>query len=412
MDRRTEARVRYGLRRIGRWLLVAEGPGHRAQSFLDAATPPSALVLKLLPPEVRRAASSLARCREPEVWPSLRRLLPESAVELFTVRGLPPAAIRGLIRECGVCGLEELDAFLESGGQIPWVDEATRQWIARILPDYRRERSGDFADPVLADTSTGREAQSDGKATFPPGLLRREDLQGDLHIHTSITDGKHSPEEMIEEVIRLGHRYVAITEHSRTVGLAGSLTPRMVPAYVRRIRQLNASYPDIQILAGMEVDILEDGNLDLPYATLAQLDLVIASIHGGFDLSLDQQCRRLDRALRHPLVRILAHPTGRLLGKRSALPIPWTFLVSLARETGVCVELNCREERLDAPWELLRLARQAGVGVVISTDAHSIAHLRGLTSGVVQARRAGLTPADVLNARDFPSLMNWLHDKK
>jgi histidinol phosphatase-like PHP family hydrolase len=412
MDRRTEARVRYGLRRIGRWLLVAEGSGHRAQSFLDAAKPQGALVLKLLPPEVRRAASSLARRQEPEVWSSLRKLLPEGAPELFTVRGLPPAAIRCLVHECGVRCLEELDAFLETGGQIPLVDEATRQWIAKILPDYRRERSGDIADHVLADTSTRTGTEADSEAIFPLGLLRREDLQGDLHIHTSITDGKHSPEEMIGEAIRQGHRYAAITDHSRTVGLAGGLTPRMVPAYIRRIRQLNTAYPDIQILAGMEVDILEDGNLDLPDATLAKLDLVIASIHGGFDLSLDQQCRRLDRALRHPLVRILAHPTGRLLGKRSALPIPWGFLVALARETGVCLELNCREERLDAPWELLRLARQAGVGVVISTDAHSVAHLGGLTSGAVQARRAGLTPADVVNTRDFPSLTNWLHDKK
>lgn len=411
MDRRTEARVRYGVRRIGRWLLVAEGPGSRAQAFLDAAGSPGALVLTVLPPDVRQAAASLARRREPEIWPSLRKLLPGSVPELFTVRGLPPMTIRGLVHECRVRSLEELEAFLEGGGRIPLVDDATQRWIASILPAYRRERSEGMANHPRVDTGGDDDCESDREAVLRPGLLRRADLQGDLHVHSSITDGKHSPEEMVEEAIRQGHRYVAITEHSRTVGLAGGLSPRMVPAYIRRIRQLSAAYPEIQILAGMEVDILEDGTLDLPDGTLAKLDLVIASIHGGFDLSLDQQCRRLDRALRHPRVRILAHPTGRLLARRSALPIPWDFLVSLARETGVCLELNCREERLDAPWELLTLARQAGVQVVISTDAHSVAHLGGLTSGTVQARRAGLTPADVVNTRDFAGLTSWLREK-
>ncbi len=245
----------------------------------------------------------------------------------------------------------------------------------------------------------------------PLSLVAEEDLQGDLHLHTSWTHGAGTPETMIEAAIARGYHYLAITEHSRSVAEAGGLAPRQIPEYVRRIRDLGCRYPRIRLLAGMEVDIREDGTLDLPESSLEQLDVVIASIHSGFDLSMAGQVQRLKRGMAHPRVSILGHPTGRLLTRAPPLPVPWNTLVRLAAENRVCLELNCRENRLDAPWKLLRQARDAGVDIVVSTDAHDVSHLDQRGFGVLQARRAGLSRSHVLNTRNVEEVLRRLHTR-
>jgi DNA polymerase (family 10) len=241
-----------------------------------------------------------------------------------------------------------------------------------------------------------------------PRLVAVPDLRGDLHAHTTVTDGRDDLEAMAAAAHRLGHAYVAITEHSKAVAMANGLDERRALEHAGRIRAQNGRYEGLTLLAGIECDILPDGTLDLSPDCLSQLDIVIASIHSHFSQDEPQMTDRILRALECPWVDILGHPTGRLLLRREPLRMDLDTIVAAAARSGVALEINCQVDRLDLNDSHARLARERGARFVISTDAHSVTAFNDLRWGVHMARRAWLTPDDVLNTRELAELRGLL----
>jgi DNA polymerase (family 10) len=230
-----------------------------------------------------------------------------------------------------------------------------------------------------------------------PRLITRADIAGDLHMHTTATDGRDDLETMAAAAQRLGYRYVAITEHSKALAMANGMDERRLLEHARRVRAMSERFDGLTLLAGVECDILADGSLDLADDCLAQLDLVVASVHSQFTQEPAQATDRILTALECPWVDILGHPTARRLFKREPLTFDVEAVASAAARHGVVMEINCQPQRLDLNDIHARLARERGVRLVISTDAHSTAELDNLTWGIQVARRAWTQPADVLN---------------
>jgi DNA polymerase (family 10) len=206
----------------------------------------------------------------------------------------------------------------------------------------------------------------------------------------------------------MGYAYIALTDHSRRVAMAHGLDPARVTRQIREIDRINARLSGVTILKGIEVDILKDGDLDLPDATLAKLDVVVASVHSFFDLSRDAQTERIIRAMRNRHVSIVGHPSGRLIGARPAYEIDMARVIAAAREFGCCLEINAQPDRLDLNDIHARAAKDAGVRLAISTDSHSVDGFRNMRFGVDQARRAWLTAEDVINTRPLNELLKML----
>lgn len=250
--------------------------------------------------------------------------------------------------------------------------------------------------------------ESDWLDAGAPELLTLADLRGDLHSHSTFTDGTGSLEEMVAEARRLGLDYLAATDHTKNVVSVGGMNDAEFARYWDYIDELNGVLRregvDFRVLKGAEVDILDDGSLDLKDETLARADWIVASLHFGLDQLPERLRRRYEGAFRNPFVDAIGHPTGRQIGTRKPMEVDVEFLVESAARFGKCLELNSQPRRLDLNVDGLIAAKKAGVPVVISTDSHSPAHLAYLRFGVEQARRAGLTRSDVANARSFAEL--------
>jgi DNA polymerase (family 10) len=234
-----------------------------------------------------------------------------------------------------------------------------------------------------------------------PRLIELADLRGDLHVHTTETDGKDDIRTMAMVAREAGLDYIAITDHSQSLAMANGLDERRALAHAARIRAVDAEGLGIRLLAGVECDIKLDGSLDLADDCLAALDLVVASVHSGFNQDRQEMTDRVLRAIEHPHVDILGHPTGRMLLKRQAYPIDIDAVIDAAARLGLAVEINSQPHRLDLHDVHAALARQRGVPIVISSDAHSRHALTYLRWGVMTGRRAWLQAADVLNTRPF-----------
>jgi DNA polymerase (family 10) len=258
-----------------------------------------------------------------------------------------------------------------------------------------------FVDPELRENRGEIEAAQDGSI---PRLVAQTDLRGDLHMHTTETDGRDDLRAMAEGARRLGHEYIAVTEHSQTLAMANGLDERRALEHAARIRAMNGQIDGLTLLAGIECDILPDGRLDLPDDCLAQLDIVIASVHSHFSMDEPQMTDRVLSALECPFVDILGHPTGRLLLKRDGYRLNVDQVVTAAARHGVAMEINCQTDRLDLNDSHARLARERGVRLVISTDAHSVNALSNQRWGITVARRAWATAQDVLNTRTLREL--------
>jgi len=266
-----------------------------------------------------------------------------------------------------------------------------------------------------------------------PRLVRREDLRGDLHCHTRASDGRSTLEEMAEAARAAGLEYLAVTEHSRSLRVARGLDAARLRAHVEAIRRLDGRLEGITLLAGVEVEILEDGSLDLPDAVLAELDVVVERLPArrgaarkasallppehwagarlppiGRDLPRARQTRRILRAMDHRHFHILAHPSGRLLLQREPYDVDLARIVRHARERGCFLELNANPDRLDLDDVHCRMARDEGVLVAICSDAHSSLGFANLRYGVDQARRGWLGPEHVLNTRPLQALRRLL----
>jgi len=265
-----------------------------------------------------------------------------------------------------------------------------------------------FIEPELRENRGEVEAAQEGKL---PVLINLENLRGDLHTHTKETDGRNSLEEMARAAKDRGYEYLAVTEHSKKVAMAKGLDGNRLKKQIKKIDRLNENLEGIVLLKGIEVDILKDGSLDLPDEILKELDLTVCSVHYNRNLSPKKQTDRIIRAMDNPYFNILAHPTGRLINEREPYEVDLEKIMEAARDRGCFLEINAHPDRLDLSSRYCKLAKEIGLNVVISTDAHSMEDLDYMRFGVYQARRGWLEAADILNTRSWDQLRKMLQRK-
>ena len=278
-----------------------------------------------------------------------------------------------------IAGRHEADVFQAVG--LPW-----------IPPELREDR-GEIA------------AAFDGQL---PTLVERGDIRGDLQMHTTYTDGRDSLADMVKACGDRGYSYIAITDHTKAVRVAGGLSREEFQTQFREIDEIRKTGAGPAVLKSAEVDILDAGQLDLDDETLAELDLVVVSVHSKFNMTKADMTQRVVRALRHPRVHVFAHPTGRLIGRREPYPLDMEEVVLVAHDYGVLLEVNAQPDRLDLNDIYCQMARDAGVKLVISTDAHRIAELDNMRYGVDQARRGWCEPADIANTRSLDAFLKLI----
>lgn len=259
--------------------------------------------------------------------------------------------------------------------------------------------------PELREDRGEIEAALEGRL---PRLVEATDIKGDLHIHTKWSDGAHTIEEMVQKALERGYKYIAITDHSKSLGVARGLDEERVLKQLEEIRAIQDRYGSIKIFAGIEVDILQDGSLDLSDEVLSKLDIVIASVHSSFNMSREEMTHRICKALSNPYVDVLGHPTGRLLEERDSYQVDIMAVIQKAKEEEVALEINAYPQRLDLNDVNAKIAKDMGVRVAINTDAHTFGQLDFMVFGVATARRGWLEEEDVINAWDVEDLIKWL----
>jgi DNA polymerase (family 10) len=275
--------------------------------------------------------------------------------------------------------------------------------------DIYRALDLDYIPPELRENCGELEAAA---AHTLPSLITLADIRGDLHMHTDATDGRDTIRQMAEAAVARGLGYIAITDHSKNLAMTNGLDDARAIDHVRRIREVDAEMEGrIRVLPGIEVDILADGSLDLADETLAQMEIVVASVHSRFDQPIEQMTDRVLRALENPHTRILGHPTGRKVLKRDAYALNIDTILKRAAELGVAVEHNAAPARADLNDLHLRLAKQHGCKIVVDTDAHATEELDQMRYGITQLRRAWLTADDLLNTRPFEQFLAGLRPK-
>ncbi|PDY45710.1 DNA polymerase/3'-5' exonuclease PolX [Bacillus pseudomycoides] len=245
-----------------------------------------------------------------------------------------------------------------------------------------------------------------------PNLIQFSDIQGDLHMHTTWSDGAFSIEEMVQACRGRGYKFMAITDHSQYLKVANGLTKERLREQGREIERINEKYPDITILRGIEMDILPDATLDFDDEVLAELDYVIGAIHSSFSQDRETIMKRLRTAIENKHVTMIAHPTGRLLGRREGYDVDTDLLIELAKETDTVLELNANPNRLDLSAKLLKQAQDAGVKVAINTDAHTLEMLEDMETGVAAARKGWIQKDTVINTWDMKRLLDFIKRNK
>jgi DNA polymerase (family X) len=343
--------------------------------------------------KLREGVQVDVRVVAPESWGAALHYFTGSKEHNVAMRGL--AIQRGLkINEYGVWdaeerrvgGAEEAEVFAKVG--LPWI------------PPELRENRGEI------------EAAQAGRL---PKLIEVADVRGDLHMHTVETDGRATLEEMVEAARKAGREYIAITDHSQALAMARGLDAARLRAQGRQIRELNEKLGGKPlVLRGIEADILADGSVDLGNEVLRELDWVVASVHSQFGLPREEQTRRIVRALESGVVDVLGHPTGRKIGHRLPYEIDLEVILAAAKRVGAAVEVNAYPDRLDLDDTHVRMAREAGVPLIISTDSHATTHLPGIHWGVSQARRGWAEAKDVANtlpASAFLAKFGHHHDR-
>ena len=266
-----------------------------------------------------------------------------------------------------------------------------------------------FIPPELREDRGEIEAAIEGNL---PDLIELEDIKGDLHMHTTWSDGKASIQEMAESAIELGYEYVAITDHSPSSTIANGLSIERLKEKRQELVAVNKKIKGINILMGSEVDITTDGTLDYPDVVLKELDVVIASVHSAFKMDRDTITKRILTALENPYIHALGHPTGRLINQRDPYDVDIDLLIEAALKHDKALEVNSSYQRLDLKDLHVKKAVEAGVKIIISTDAHRPEGLLQMRYGIGTARRGWVQKKDVLNALEFDELNEWLKSKK
>ena len=241
-----------------------------------------------------------------------------------------------------------------------------------------------------------------------PSLVELKNIRGDLHVHSNWTDGKNSIEEMAQAARLRGYQYIAICDHSPTIGITNGLSPKRLQKQIQEIEKVNKTLKGLKVLTGIEVDIKSDGQLDFEDEMLATLEWVVAAVHTRFSQSKKEMTNRIIRAVENPNVDIIAHPTGRLIGKREPYEVDMDKIMDACKANTKILELNACPERLDLSDVNCRKAKERGIKIVISTDAHMDVHLNWMKFGVATARRGWIEPQDVVNSLSLSGLMKYL----
>ena len=266
-----------------------------------------------------------------------------------------------------------------------------------------------FIPPELREDSGEIEAACEGKL---PRLVELGDIKGDLHVHSTWSDGSHDFEELAEAARQRGYEYIAITDHSKGLAIARGLTAERLMQQKHEIEKINRRLKGVKLIAGTEVDIKSDGKMDLPDDVLKKMDIVVASIHSGFRQNREKITNRLISAMRNPYVSVVAHPTGRLIGERDPYDVDMKEILKVARETGTALEINAYPLRLDIHDAYARMAKEMNVSIVINTDTHVADQFDYMSYGVSIARRGWLEKKDILNTQRYASLMKLLKKKR
>jgi DNA polymerase (family 10) len=262
-----------------------------------------------------------------------------------------------------------------------------------------------YIEPELREMSGEIEAAEQGKL---PKLVTLADIRGDLQMHTTASDGKNSIEEMAEAACKIGYEYIALTDHSQAVTVAKGMDEKRMLEQIKRIHAAQKRVPGIRLLTGVEVDMRKDGSLDLDDEVLAQLDVVVASIHSYMNLDASEMTERMLAAIENPYTQIIGHPTGRLILRRDPYEYDMEQVFRAAAKHRVAMECDAYPDRLDLRDVYLRMAKQLGTKIVISTDSHRTDHLAFMKYGVQTARRGWIEKKDVLNALPLPLLLSSL----
>ena len=331
------------------------------------------------------------------------RLMPVScygaALQYFTGSKMHNVSLRQRALKRGYTLSEYSLARLEDGAPVAG---ATEEEIYSAL-------GMDWIPPELRENQGELEAAAEHRL---PKLIEQIDLRGDVHMHTQATDGRNTILEMAEAAVARGYAYIAITDHSKNLAMTNGLDDKRALEHIGRIREVDAEMGGrIRVLTGIEVDILGDGEIDLSNEVLAQIDVVIASVHSLFNQDKEQMTERMLKALENPYVRILGHPTGRLLLRRDSYEMDLAAVLKQAAKLGVAIEHNAYPDRLDLCDVHLRQAKEAGAKIVINTDSHHISHLDNMRYGVLQLKRAWLESGDVLNTLPVDQFLASLRPK-
>jgi DNA polymerase (family X) len=380
--------LRRGRESVGDLDLLVTGPACEPDVVSAAVDHVAALPLidKLLAKGQNKVSFTLRSNLQVDV-----RLLPRAcygaALQYFTGSKMHNVALRQRAIKRGLTLNEYALARLEDN---TIVAAATEEAIYRAL-------DLDYIPPELRENSGELEAAAGHTL---PQLITITDIRGDLHMHTTETDGANTIREMADAALARGLKYIAITDHSKNLAMTNGMDDARALAHIQRIRQVDSEMGDrIRVLPGIEVDILAEGELDLDDSTLAQMDIVVASVHSRFDQPIEQMTDRILRALENPHTRILGHPTGRKVLKRDPYALHIDTILKRAAELGVAVEHNASPARADLNDLHLRVAKQHGCKITVNTDAHSTDELDQIRFGITQLRRAWLTKEDLINTQ-------------
>jgi DNA polymerase (family 10) len=381
-------------------LLVTMKPGQDKQKHIDALTDH---ILKYpgIDQQLARGENKVSFVLGNTLQVDVRMLAKESfgaALLYFSGSKEHNVVLRGRARDMGWTLNEYALTTLEGGKHVAG---ATEQEIYDNL-------QLDYIEPELRE-NTGEIASAE-KRTLPK-LVTLADIRGDLQMHTTASDGRNTIEEMGRAAQELGYGYIALTDHSKAVTVANGMDEKRTLEQIKKIRDAQKRVPGIRLLAGIEVDILKNGTLDLDNEVLAQLDVVVASIHSYMNMEYAEMTDRILAAIENPYTQIIAHPTGRLVLRRDAFDYNMERILDAAKKAGVAMECNAYPDRLDLKDVHLRMAKDRGVKVVISTDAHTTTNLKYMKYGVITARRAWLTKENVINTLPVDAFLAALRPK-
>jgi DNA polymerase (family 10) len=381
-------------------LLVTLGAGHTAQKQVDALAK-HILEYPGIDQTLAHGENKVSFTLQNGLQVDVRLLEKESfgaALLYFTGSKEHNVALRGRANDMDLTLNEYALATLK--GEKPVARRTEEEIYAKLKLDY--------VPPELRE-NTGEIAAAEAHKL--PHLIELRDVKGDLQMHSTASDGKNTVEEMADAARKLGHQYIAITDHSKAVTVANGLDEKRMAAHIKKIHEASDSGLGIRVFAGAEVDILKDGSLDYSDELLAQLDVVVCSIHSYFNLDRAAMTERMLAAIENPYTQIIGHPTGRLLLRRDALDYDMEKILDACAKHGVAMECNSYPDRLDLKDVYLRMCKDRGVKVVISTDSHSSANLAFIRHGVTMARRGWLEKKDVINTLPTEQFLAALRPK-